>query len=152
MKLIDRIIWIMGITGVVLLVGALALSAQWAHVLEVRPDVARPGDTVELRVRRPPSIWGLGWTVEKRGTSGWEEFGYTIAGPGEQWSPGVIEQVSGSVVVPLIGFGGSATLPLAVHENVPAGDYRIGQSFTPDGPGSYQERREWHWAEFQVRN
>lgn len=145
MRRLNRVIWIMGITGVLLLVGGTALGLRLQGVFEVRPDRVRPEDSVELLVRRPPGLWGLYWEVQRQQGLGWHEFGYVIAGP--EVKGAVIHRHTGEeVAVPLVGFSGSAIIRVKVPESMPDGRYRIGQDFYRDGSGSEEERREWHWG------
>lgn len=74
--------------------------------------------------------------------------GLLKAGPGKQWrAEFFIDQ--GTIGIEDIGFVGPARLPLRIPDLAP-GRYRLGQEFIRRGRGPLEERREWHFAEFEV--
>ena len=116
--------------------------------ISVHPARVRVGDRAQLRVERSRAAWGLPWVLEREEGSVWEWVGNLKAGPGRQWKAEFsIGHAGGSYED--IGFSGPASIDLKIPK-LEAGRYRLGQEFIRPGRDPVEERKEWHFAEFEV--
>lgn len=124
-------------------------GSQQGSAVSLSPDVVRVGDEAKLMVNRAPGIWGLRWRVERRLGSSWEPIGILLAGPGKMWAPRFYIGKNRSFGIPDIGFSRPATMTLEVPQLEP-GYYRVGSEFLLKEGASFEDRLEWHYAEFEV--
>ncbi len=120
------------------------------QVVAIRPERARIGDQVELRIKQTPGIYGLHWVVERLEGSSWQFFGNLVAGPGKPWEkekfylPPNVEGGADD-----IGFDEPASIELEIPQLEP-GMYRLVQDFVRSGQGSVEKRTQRHAAEFEL--
>jgi hypothetical protein len=111
-------------------------------LVSITPSQVRPGETATLVVREDAGTWGVGWRVERWTGDRWKRIGLLSAGPTKDW-PAIFDfSRKKNLGVPLIGFGGGASIPIEIPELEP-GLYRVGQDF------GYAEEDD-KYAEFEI--
>lgn len=114
------------------------------------PNRLSVGDQAELRVHsRARGTYGLEWILERRQGSSWKWNGYLEAGPGKQWKERFYLPPLSEGDIEDIGFNGAAVMTIEIPKLEP-GKYRLRTDFILGGREPLEDRREWHYVEFEV--
>ena len=117
-------------------------------VVSIRPKRVRPGATMTIVIRNPPSSWGLGWYVARKDGSEWYYIGGFRAGPRGQWKDHAFNRFYFrpqwlNVGLEDIAFDGNDSMDLKVPKLEP-GTYHIAHEFFVN------REDEWHIGVFEV--